>query len=85
MKKCGYCGQIVTEEMIAVRKEKWAKNIKKALKKRKELGFLIGRPRKFDYKEIRNLRNQGFKYRDICKKLNVSMGLVQRAIKSGIE
>jgi DNA invertase Pin-like site-specific DNA recombinase len=44
-------------------------------------GVQGGAPRKIDHEKVRELREQGLKYREIAEQLNISMPSVSRILK----
>lgn len=84
MRICRNCGQAVSEEWAATRRRIGGARTSAGLKSRKLRGLNVGRPREFDYNEIKELREEGFSLREIAKKVGCSTTVVQVAIKENI-
>lgn len=77
---CPFCTEPLKAEFLERRSKIRGLKISRALTQNKLLGEPVGRPRMYDYDAIRKLRKEGLSYREICQKLNVSFGSVQRAV-----
>lgn len=77
MKICSLCKRSFSDKELEDKKRKKSENIKKGLAKAKN----VGRPRIADYSKIIELRKSGLSIRVISRKLNISNGVVQRAIQ----
>ena len=63
--------------------KKLSKDVKTGLERARAKGKTLGRPKnKINNYEIVRLRNEGLSLRNISKKMNISLGAVQRCIKN---
>lgn len=81
MKECKACGQPVPAELVAERKRMQYVKQKQSIKRRKEIGLNVGRPREVNRQDVTELRERGLSIRQIAKKLECSTWPVHKIIK----
>lgn len=72
----------IISAMAELEKSLITSRIKSGLRTAKLKGKILGRPKKRDDRMIIALRKQGLSFRAIAKKLGISLGSVQQALKS---
>lgn len=72
----------IQETFERVSKELHREHMQISLLNRKAAGLTVGRPSQRDNLSIQNLRQSGLTYREIAQHLKVSIGMVQRGLKT---
>ncbi|MHA1827049.1 MAG: recombinase family protein [Candidatus Heimdallarchaeaceae archaeon] len=62
-------------------RERISQRTKAALQRRKNLGLNLGRPKKYDHKEILAMYNAGLTKSEIAKELNITVSTVRYVLK----